>query len=161
MSWTFLLKVWPLFKCSSMAAFGCSLRACLAPMRGASGGTHLCRTPRRKPVGQDVPRQHVSRYRNNDSALPSPTSAGWSPDSPPVWTAARTALGIRVRERANSAPFPLHDKSRPIIWRMPSLLSPHLQLCFSQRRSWRLALCKDSAIKPLHKLAGCFIVHFP
>ena len=26
MSWTFLLKVWPLFKCSCMAAFGCSLR---------------------------------------------------------------------------------------------------------------------------------------
>src|SRR5439155_4814440 len=26
MSWTFLLKVWPLFRCSCMAAFGCSLR---------------------------------------------------------------------------------------------------------------------------------------
>src|ERR1700722_10209938 len=26
MSWTFLLKVWPLFRCSRMAAFGCSLR---------------------------------------------------------------------------------------------------------------------------------------
>jgi RHS repeat-associated protein len=25
-SWTFLLKVWPLFRCSCMAAFGCSLR---------------------------------------------------------------------------------------------------------------------------------------
>src|SRR6266851_295368 len=36
MSWTFLLKVWPLFRCSCMAAFGCSLRppfvnAILAP----------------------------------------------------------------------------------------------------------------------------------
>ena len=26
MSWTFLLKVWPLFRCSCMAVFGCSLR---------------------------------------------------------------------------------------------------------------------------------------
>src|SRR5256886_17405152 len=26
MSWTILLKVWPLFRCSCMAAFGCSLR---------------------------------------------------------------------------------------------------------------------------------------
>jgi hypothetical protein len=26
MSWTFLLKVWPLFRCLCMAAFGCSLR---------------------------------------------------------------------------------------------------------------------------------------
>src|SRR5260370_35196435 len=27
MSGTFLLKVWPVFRCSCMAAFGCSLRA--------------------------------------------------------------------------------------------------------------------------------------
>src|SRR5438445_5946816 len=26
MSWSILLKVWPLFRCSCMAAFGCSLR---------------------------------------------------------------------------------------------------------------------------------------
>ena len=42
MSWTFLLKVWPLFRCSPMAAFGCSLRLEVGRLSRRRNGQESC-----------------------------------------------------------------------------------------------------------------------
>src|SRR5438132_10202168 len=52
MSWSILLKVWPLFRCSCMAAFGCSLRRCVG---SGADGAHQRHARLGKKYGDTAP----------------------------------------------------------------------------------------------------------
>ena len=80
MSWTFLLKVWPLFRCSCMAAFGCSLRPDSTNVLVVSGGRDSNTVPRTNNKADPIISNHGALILTSNSGTGQKNSlpASWA-----------------------------------------------------------------------------------
>src|SRR5687768_9282022 len=58
-------------------------------------------------------------------------------------------------------PFSLEREGRPIEWRLPAVLFPHVELSLPQRGGRGTLRLEHLGVEPAHQLAGGLVVHFP